>query len=67
MRHKIIGVMEDSVCAELGIKAGDILVSINDAPVRDILDYEYYDSMNELTLTVIDGETGQATAYDIEK
>lgn len=67
MRHKIIGVTENSVCAELGIKEGDVLVSINDNPVRDILDYEYYDAMTELTLTVIDGETHEAIAYDIEK
>lgn len=65
MRHKIIDVVENSVCAELGIKPGDILISINDAPVRDILDYNYFDSMNELSLVV---ETdGEATLYEIEK
>ncbi|MBR2860946.1 MAG: DUF512 domain-containing protein [Clostridia bacterium] len=67
MRHKIIGVDENSVCQELGIKAGDFLVAMNEQPVRDLLDYQYYDSMNELSITVIDGETQEAVIYDIEK
>ena len=67
MRHKIIGVDENSVCAELNIKPGDILVAINDQPVRDLLDYQYYDSMNELTLTIIEQGTDEAVLFDIEK
>lgn len=67
MRHKIIGVDEDSVCAELGIKPGDILVAINDQPVRDLLDYQYYDAMNELSVTIIEADTDEAVVYDIEK
>ncbi len=67
MRHKIIGVDENSVCEELGIKAGDTLVAINEKPVRDLLDYQYYDAMNELSITVIDSDTNEATIYDIEK
>lgn len=66
MRHKIIGVEEGSVCAELGIQPGDTLVAINEKPVRDLLDYQYYDALNELTLTVIDS-SGEATLYEVEK
>ena len=62
MRHKIIGVEEGSVCAELGIQPGDTLVAINEKPVRDLLDYQYYDALNELTLTVIDSSC-EATLY----
>ena len=67
MRHKIIGVEENSVCHELGIKPGDLLVAINDHPVRDLLDYQYYDAMNELTLTIIEKDTDEAVLFDIEK
>ena len=67
MRHKIIGVDEDSVCFELGIKPGDILVAINEKPVRDLLDYQYYDAMNELSVTIIEADTNEAVIYDIEK
>ena len=67
MRHKIIGVDENSVCHELGIREGDILVAINDNPVRDILDYQYYDAMNELTVTIIEKDTNEAVLYEIEK
>lgn len=66
MRHKILAVEKGSVCEELGILPGDVLVSINEQPVRDILDYNYYDAMNELSLTVIDS-FGEVTLYDIEK
>ncbi|MBE7091884.1 MAG: DUF512 domain-containing protein [Clostridiales bacterium] len=67
MRHKIIGVDENSICAELGIKPGDILVAINDQPVRDLIDYQYYDAMDELTITIIEKDTDEAVLYEIEK
>lgn len=67
MRHKIIGVDENSVCDELGIKPGDVLVAINDQPVRDILDYQYYDAMEELTVTIIEQDTNEAVLFEIEK
>ncbi len=67
MRHKIISVDKNSVCDELGVKAGDILVAINEKPVRDLLDYQYYDAMNELSVTIIEGDTSEAVIYDIEK
>ncbi len=67
MRHKIIDVEENSVCYELGVKPGDILVAINDQPVRDILDYHYYDAMEELTVTIIEKDTDEAVLFEIEK
>ncbi len=67
MRHKIIAVDEGSVCAELGIAAGDYLEAMNDKPVHDFLDYQYYDSMNELTVTVTDAKTKETVLYEIEK
>ena len=67
MRHKIIGVDENSVCNELGIRPGDTLVAINGQPVRDLLDYQYYDAMNDLSVTIIEQDTGEAVLYEIEK
>ena len=41
MKHRITGVAENSIAAELGIKAGDYLLAFDENPVEDILDYEY--------------------------
>ena len=37
----IIKVEKDSIAEELGIEAGDILVDIDNKPVKDVLDYRY--------------------------
>ena len=42
---KIIGVDKGSISYRLGIKSGDILLSFDGNPVKDILDYHYYDGM----------------------
>ena len=39
--HVIVSVDKHSVCAEMGVEQGDILLSVNDQPVRDIFDYRY--------------------------
>ncbi len=62
---KIIGVDKGSISYRLGIKSGDILLSFDGNPVKDILDYHYYDGMEEFVMTVSRGE--QITDYEIEK
>lgn len=62
---KIIGVDKSSISYQLGIKSGDILLSFDGNPVKDILDYHYYDGMEEFVMTVSHGE--QITDYKIEK
>lgn len=62
---KIIGVDKSSISYQLGIKSGDILLSFDGNPVKDILDYHYYDGMEEFVMTVSRGE--QITDYEIEK
>ena len=62
---KIIGVDKGSISYQLGIKSGDILLSFDGNPVKDILDYHYYDGMEEFVMTVSRGE--QITDYEIEK
>lgn len=44
MPVKILSVVPKSPCAQKGIKAGDILISINGNPVNDILDFQFYSS-----------------------
>jgi len=39
---KILSVIPKSPCAKKGIKAGDILISINGNPINDILDFQFY-------------------------
>ena len=40
-KHIISQIIEGSIAQELEIEPGDELVSINDQPVGDILDYRY--------------------------
>ncbi|MBQ7094949.1 MAG: DUF512 domain-containing protein [Clostridia bacterium] len=57
MAAKIIQVDPDSLGAELGLKAGDQLISINGHPIKDVIDYMYYEAATELELLLeIDGE-----------
>ncbi len=67
MRHKIIKVDENSIAEELGIQEGDWLIAFDEQPVEDILDYQYYQSLNSFSMTVQDGKTGEAVIFDIEK
>lgn len=57
MAAVIAAVEAESLGEELGLKAGDRLISINDHPIRDVIDYMYYEAAEELALLVeIDGE-----------
>ncbi len=55
----------DSIAYELGISAGDTLVSINGNEINDVIDYMFYSQNEELSVCVIcDGE---AVEFEIEK
>lgn len=45
-------VRKKSPAGRIGIKKGDILVSINNNPVEDVLDYMFYAAESQLKLTV---------------
>ncbi len=65
MSNVISGVAEGSLAEELGLKAGDRLISINDHEIRDVIDYMFYEAATELSLLVeIDGEE---VLFEIEK
>lgn len=50
--HKIVDVMQGSPCWLLGIRAGDVLLSVNGKTIIDILDYRFEETGEELTLTI---------------
>ena len=54
MKHKITAVAENSIAEELGIKPGDYLLAFDEQPVEDILDYEYYQSKESFSMSVMD-------------
>lgn len=65
MAAKIVAVEADSLGEELGLKPGDQLISINDHPIRDVIDYMYYEAATELDLLFeIDGEQ---VLFEVEK
>lgn len=64
--HKISRVLPGSIAEELEIGPGDVLFAVNDQPVEDIFDYQYY--INEEHLTVlIRKPDGEEWELEIEK
>lgn len=51
-RARVAWVDEGSRAAEAGIRPGDVLVSVNGHPIRDIIDYEYHVSSSETRLVL---------------
>lgn len=66
MQQKIKGVQPGSIGEELGLEAGDILLSIDGQPVEDVLDYYYLVDSEYITLQILtkDGEEAQC---EVEK
>lgn len=62
---KIISIDAGSLGEELGLKPGDMLVSINGKEMRDIIDYQYAVYDEDIVLKV--ERNGQATEFEIEK
>ncbi|MBQ5772591.1 MAG: radical SAM protein, partial [Clostridia bacterium] len=50
---KIALVSRESAAAKQGIRAGDILESINGHPIRDVLDYRFYLTDTRVTLSLL--------------
>lgn len=59
-------VMENSIAEELEIEPGDILLSINDMPVKDIIDYKYLISDDYIVVS-IEKQNGEIWDFEIEK
>ncbi len=62
---KIKTVEPQSIAEELGIRAGDELLEINGKRVTDAIDYRFYETDPNISLTIVRG--GEITVYEIEK
>jgi putative radical SAM enzyme (TIGR03279 family) len=62
----VAAVVPDSIAAELGFTAGDRLVAVNGERPRDLIDYQFLCSEEELRLEVLD-ERGKTHWLEIEK
>ena len=64
--HIIKEVLPGSIAEELEIEAGDVLVSINEQPIKDVFDYRYLSDDEEIVL-LIRKQDGEEWELEIEK
>ncbi len=65
-KNIIENVKKNSIAEELGIVPGDVLVSINDCEVKDIIDYKFLIS-DDYVVVSIEKENGDIWEFEIEK
>ena len=53
---KILAVLPRSIAEKAGIHGGDVLVSINQNEIRDVLDYRFYLTDTNVSVTLMRGE-----------
>ena len=66
MASKIVSVDPGSPCARAGIQAGETLLKIDGAPIRDVLDLKFYSYDSRVTLLVQDA-AGQTREVRVRK
>lgn len=59
-------VEKESIAAELGLQKGDRIVSINNTPLVDLIQFQY-DWVGEEALLEIEKKSGEKVVYEIEK
>lgn len=64
--HIVKSVEPGSIADEMGIEAGDKLISINDNTIEDVFDYHYYVNDEEIVL-LIEKANGEEWELEIEK
>ena len=64
--HMIKDVLPGSIADELGIEAGDKLISINNNEIEDVFDYHFFVNDEELVL-LIEKPNGEEWELEIEK
>ena len=64
--HIISAVMPGSIAEEMGVEPGDAVVAVNGRPVRDIFDYRFSMTDEEVTVTIED-RFGEQYLLEIEK
>jgi len=65
-RNIIEEVKANSIAEELGVEAGDILLSINEQEVKDIIDYKYLIT-DDYVVVAIEKSDGEVWEMEIEK
>ncbi len=63
----VSSVAPGSIAEEMEIKPGDFIVSINEKPITDLIDYKYLISDDYLEVELVDGVTGEQWVLEIEK
>ncbi len=63
---RIKGAEPGSIAEELGVEAGDVLLSVNKHPIRDIFDYRFFEAEEELSL-LFRTKDGEEVEIEIEK
>ena len=53
---KILAVLPNSIAEKAGICGGDVLVSINQSEIRDVLDYRFYLTDTNVSVTLLRGD-----------
>ncbi|MDR3707084.1 MAG: DUF512 domain-containing protein [Capsulimonadaceae bacterium] len=64
-RARVLSVQKSSAAQRAGILAGDVLVSINDYPVLDIVDYQFHVAGERIRVSVARGD--EAMAFELRK
>ncbi len=62
---KIRAFEQESLAAEVGLKIGDDLVKINNHPIRDLIDFQFHASDEQLEIEVV--RKGKSYIFEIEK
>ncbi|MEI7644559.1 MAG: DUF512 domain-containing protein [Chloroflexales bacterium] len=62
----ISAVRPDSIAAELGIRPGDLLISVGGQRLRDVIDYRFAIA-DERVEVLVRSSSGEETIYEIEK
>jgi len=57
-------VSPEGIAAEIGVEPGDILLSINGYPLRDVIDYRFYTAEEELSVMVVRNGTEHIIAIE---
>lgn len=66
MAAEITGIARNSIAEEMGIEKGDVLLSINDHQITDILDYQFY-SQDDVLVMEIKKTNNEIWSIEIEK
>lgn len=65
-KNIISKVKKGSIAEELGVEAGDYIISINDTKIEDVIEYHYLESDDYVELE-IKHKNGETVIYEIEK